>query len=287
MIFEQKQRLFALAGAVAMGALLAACGEDKGDVAATVNGEAIYESDINQRMAQLPANLVQGREADIRRQLTESLVQQSLMEQEADKLNVENSDEFKNAMEQAEEQIKARLVIQQKVNAAVTDEAIAAAYEANKSRLAFPAVKARHILVASRQEAEDLIKVANASNFAQLASEKSIGPSKEQGGDLGWFRKEAMIPAFADVAFKTAPGTVASTPVQTQFGWHVVLVEDKNDTFIPPLEAVKEQIRQQLGQEVVAGVMRDLRQSAQVEYKDESLAPAAAEQTAPAAGASQ
>lgn len=272
-----------LGGMVAASAMLAACGEDKGQVAATVNGEAIYENDINSRMAQLPANLVQGREADIRRQLAESLVQQSLMEQEADKLNVTSEKEFKDAMAQAEEQLKARFVMKKKVDAAVTDEAIAAAYEANKSKMAFPAVKARHILVATQTEAQDLIKVANKSNFAQLATEKSVGPSKEQGGDLGWFRKEAMIPQFADVAFRTPVGQVAQQPVQTQFGWHVVLVEDKNDNFIPPLDAVKEQIRQQLGQEVVAGVISEMRQQAKVEYKDAALAPVA-DANAPAAG---
>jgi len=281
--FSLNNKAFLLSGMVATAALLTACGDK--DVAAKVNGAPIYEAEINERMTELPANLVQGREDDVRRQLLEGLVQQAVIQQEAKKLNIDESDEFETAMAQAEQQIKARLVMKAKVDAAVTNEAVAAAYEANKQRLTFPAVKARHILVATEKEARDLIAIANPTNFASLATEKSIGPSKDQGGDLGWFRKEAMIPAFADVAFATPAGQVASTPVQTQFGWHVVLVEDKNDAYAPPLEAVQEQIRQQLSQEVMAGVMRDMRTSANVDYVDATLAPATQEnQPTPAAG---
>ena len=272
-----------LLAAVALAALLAGCGEDKGTgkVVATVNGEAIHESQINDQLSQIPANLLEGREADIRRQITENLVQKTILSQEAKKLNVEKNPSFTTVLNNAKEQLEANFVMQTKVNQVLTDEALRNVYEAQKANLAFPAVKAKHILVSTEAEAENLIKIANPDNFSDLARQHSTGPSKDQGGDLGWFRKEAMIPEFANVAFNTPKGTVASRPVKTQFGWHVILVEDRNDAYVPPFEAVADQLRQQLSQEVVQGTLRDMRQSAKVEYKDASLAPEAA---APAAG---
>jgi peptidyl-prolyl cis-trans isomerase C len=276
-----------LLAAVALSALLAACGDEKGtgNVVATVNGEAIYESQINEQLSQIPANLLEGREADIRRQITENLVQKTLLSQEAEKLNVEKDPSFTAVLNNAREQLEANFVIQNKVNAALTDETLRNVYETQKDRLAFPAVKAKHILVSTEAEAQNLIRIANPDNFSDLARQSSTGPSKDQGGDLGWFRREAMIPEFASVAFSTPKGTVAQQPVKTQFGWHVILVEDRNDAYVPPFEAVAEQLRQQLAQEVVQGSLQEMRAAAKVEYKDASLAPQGAESSAqPAAG---
>ena len=271
--------------AVALSALLAACGEDKGsgNVVATVNGESIYESQINEQLAQIPANLLQGRETEIRRQITENLIQKTLLSQEAQKLNVEKDPSFTTVLANAKEQLEANFVIQSKINAALTDETLRNVYETQKDRLAFPAVKAKHILVNTEAEAQNIIRIANPDNFSDLARQQSTGPSKEQGGELGWFRREAMIPEFASVAFNTPKGTVAAQPVKTQFGWHVILVEDRNDAYVPPFETVAEQLRQQLSQEVVQGSLQEMRSSDKVEYKDASLAPQGAE-TAPAAG---
>ncbi len=141
--------------------------------------------------------------------------------------------------------------------------------------MAFPAVKARHILVATQKDANDIIQIANRGNFAQLASERSIGPSKDQGGDLGWFRKEAMIPAFADVAFKTPVGSVASQPVQTQFGWHVIKLEETRIKEAPALDAVRDELRRQVEQDVVKAHIDALVEKANVDTSaSEGIDPA-------------
>ncbi len=271
---------------VAASLLLAACGkdDDSGKVVATVNGQSIKDGAITQQMAQMPPQMVQGNEATIRRQLLDQLVQQNIIDQEATKANVEADVVYQQQLKQAERQIKAGVLLQRKVDSVLTPDALRQAYESTKAQRAFPAVKARHILVATEAEAKALILAATPQNFAQLAREKSVGPSKDNGGELGWFRREAMTPEFAKVAFNTPAGTVAQAPVQTQFGWHVVLVEERNEKFIPPFEQVAQGIKQELSGQVAQAYLAELRKNAQIAYTDPSDAPQAAPQVAPAAG---
>lgn len=276
-------RLRTLFAATLMGtaALLAACGNDdkgEGKVLATVNGTDIRESLVTEQMSKLPPQLVQGRESEIRRQLVDRLIEQELIQQAVKQEKIESQPAYKEQLEQAKRQIEANLLIQKKIDTTLTPQVLQQAYEQTKTARAFPAVKARHILVATEAEANALIAVANPSNFAQLAKEKSIGPSKDSGGELGWFRREAMVPEFASVAFATPVGSVARTPVKTQFGWHVILVEDKNDKYIPPFEQVAEALKQELSQQVVQGYMSELRQNATVNYSDD-VQPAAGPST--------
>ncbi|MFZ2587363.1 MAG: peptidylprolyl isomerase [Alphaproteobacteria bacterium] len=273
-------RSFLMMAALATALTLSACGDadKKGETLATVNGDKLVSGEVDKQMANLPAQLVQGREADIKRQLLDRLVEQKLIEQEIKRTNVESEQAFKDQLENARKQIAANMVVQKKVNEVLTPAVLQQAYDATKAQRAFPAVKARHILVATEAEANNLITVATPATFEQLAREKSIGPSKDNGGELGWFRREAMVPEFAAVAFSTPVGSIARTPVKTQFGWHVVMVEEKNDKYVPPLEQVAEQIKQELSQQVIQGYLADLRKNAKIDYA-EGMAP-----VAPAAG---
>jgi peptidyl-prolyl cis-trans isomerase C len=269
-----------LAVGVALAAMLAACGgDDKGTGAtlATVNGSPIKESRIAEQLAQIPQNLLQGREAEIRKQLLDRVIDQELVAQEAKKMEIEKDAEYQQRLKLMTLQLQADAVMARKISETVTDAAIQGAYEARKAQLAFPAVKAKHILVASEGEANAIIAIATPQNFSQLAKEKSTGPSAQQGGDLGWFRREAMIPAFASVAFSTPVGTVAKTPVKTQFGYHVILVEDRNNAYVPPVDQVAPQIREELAQTVVQGYLGDLRKNATISYADTPAAAPAAE----------
>lgn len=273
-----------LLAAVSMAVLLAGCGgKDGGNGAtlATVNGTAVKESRVSDQLAQIPPALLQGREADVKRQILDRVIDQELIAQEAKKLKVESDPEYKKQLEAVASQLQANFVLAHKVSETLTPDTLAKAYEATKAQHTFPAVKAKHILVGTEKEADDIIKIANAQNFSDLAKKYSKGPSANTGGDLGWFRREAMIPEFATVAFNTPVGTVASSPVKTQFGWHVILVEDRNDKYVPPMEQLEPQLRQELGQQVVQGYLADLRKNATITYAD--AAPAAAT-VAPAAG---
>lgn len=265
-------RFFGKMMMVSATVLLVACGggEDAGTGAtlATVNGTAIKESKVNEQLAQIPADLLKGREADVRRQLLDRVIDQELVAQEAKRLDIKNDEEYKKQLRIVELQMQANAVINKKVAEVVTTEKLREAYEATKTQRAFPAVKAKHILVPTETEARAVIQVANPQNFSDLAKAKSKGPSAQQGGDLGWFRREAMIPEFASVAFATPIGTVATTPVKTQFGWHVVLVEDRNDKYVPPFEQLEGQLRQELTEQVVQGYLGELRKGATITYAE-------------------
>lgn len=260
-----------------LAAALTACGDkdgDSGKTLATVNGKPIKESRMDAQLAQIPANLLQGREAEVRAQLLDGMIQQELLAQEAQKEKITDLPEYKEQMRQASLQLQTNLVIAKKVSETVTPAAIQQAYEANKAKMTYPAVKAKHVLVPTEQQAKDLIKIATPENFSQLAKQYSKGPSAEQGGDLGWFRREAMIPEFAAVAFSTPVGSVASTPVKTQFGWHVILVEDRNEQYVPPMEQVEPQLRGELTQATVQGYIQELRKAATITMADGSATTA-------------
>ena len=266
---QVKTSIFVLAATLALG--LAACGdksEGTGKTLATVNGQDIRESLVNDQLKQIPANLLQGREANVRQQVLEGIIQQALLKQEAKKENITGQEAYKTQLAAIEAQLQANLLLSQKVSETVTTDKLRQAYEANKAKLAFPAVKAKHVLVPAEAQARDLIKIATPANFSELAKQYSKGPSAESGGELGWFRREAMIPEFAALAFSTPVGTVATTPVKTQFGWHVILVEDRNEQYVPPFEQVEPQLRQELSQSAAQQFLQDLRKKATVTYSD-------------------
>jgi len=276
-----KVGLFAVVAASAL--VLAGCGdkdEQTGETLATVNGVAVKESRVADQMAQIPAALMQGREADVKRQILDRVIDQELVAQEAKRLKITSDAEYKKQLALVENQLQANFVIAKKVSDTLTTETLKKAYEASKANNTFPAVKASHILVPTESEANALLAQVTPQNFAEMAKKFSKGPSAPQGGELGWFRREAMIPEFASVAFNTPVGTVAKTPVKTQFGWHVILVEDRNDKYTPPFEQMEQQLKQEMSQQVVQGYLGDLRKGATITYA-EGAAPA--DQTAPAA----
>lgn len=237
-------------------------------VAATVNGKPVYEGQVEAQLANIPAQLIQNRENEIRSQILNELIERELIRQAAKNEGIQQTDTYQEQMHQTRQQLLTNTLLQQKAAAAVTDEAMRQRYEQRKADLAFPAVKARHILVKSEEEAQDLLKVATPQNFNELAQEKSQGPSAQRGGDLGYFRREAMVPAFADVAFNTTPGTIAQEPVQTQFGWHVIYVEDKQEAYVPPMQTVANQLRSEISQEAIQNYVNNLREDAAINIKD-------------------
>jgi len=133
-------------------------------------------------------------------------------------------------------------------------------------------VKARHILVKTKEEAEDIIKqLDKGADFAKLAKEKSTGPSADKGGELGFFTKDQMVPEFSKAAFALKPGEYTKEPVKTQFGWHVIQVEDKRTTPPPPLDQVADQVKQVLMRERYFDVLKDARKNMKVDVKDPTL----------------
>jgi peptidyl-prolyl cis-trans isomerase C len=134
-------------------------------------------------------------------------------------------------------------------------------------------VHARHILVPTEDEAKAiLVQLKGGADFATLAKEKSKDPGAAEGGDLGYFTKDQMVPEFADVAFKLDKGQL-SDPVKTQFGWHIIKVEDKRTKPTPTFDQVKPQIENYVAHRAQAQLVENLRKSATIERLDKPAAP--------------
>ncbi len=168
---------------------------------------------------------------------------------------------------------RARLITQALIentleNSPVTDDEIKAIYDeqyAGKTKQEF---KARHILVKTEDEAKALIKqLDGGADFAQLAKEHSTGPSSSAGGDLGWFEKDMMVKPFADAVASMSNGTHSSSPVNTQFGWHIILREDAKDLGAVELAQVKDDIISSLRTQKLRALINKLRENAKFEVK--------------------
>lgn len=243
--------------------------KESGAVLAKVNGKPVKESALERHFSDIPAEAIAGQEDAIKRQILERLIEQEIIKQEMKKLGLNEDPEYRKQKKLLIGQLQYQMVLNHKLKEAVTDEKIQARYEETKEQRAYPAIRASHILVKDEAEAKKLARKATPENFAELAKENSLGPTSTQGGDLGWFSKDAMVPAFAEVAFATDTGKVAKNPVQTQFGWHVVYVADRNDAFVPPLTPQLESvIRNELNQQVAAAYLAELKNTAEVTYTD-------------------
>ncbi|MGA0974649.1 MAG: peptidylprolyl isomerase [Sedimenticolaceae bacterium] len=168
---------------------------------------------------------------------------------------------------------RARLITQALIentleNSSITDDEIKAVYNeqyAGKTKQEF---KARHILVKTEDEAKALIKqLDGGADFAQLAKEHSTGPSSSAGGDLGWFEKDMMVKPFADAVASMSNGTHSGSPVNTQFGWHIILREDAKDLGAVELAQVKDDITSSLRTQKLRALINKLRENAKVEVK--------------------
>jgi peptidyl-prolyl cis-trans isomerase C len=213
-----------------------------------------------------------------REQLISYLADIIMVTQAADKKNLADNPDFKRRLAFLRNKLLMGYELQQEAKTAVTDEALHQTYdEAVKSMAGQEEVRARHILVESEDEAKALLEqLKNGADFATLAKEKSKDPGAAEGGDLGYFTKDQMVPEFADVAFKMYPGQL-SNPVKTQFGWHVIKVEDRRTKQPPEFDKVKDQIEAFLARKAQTDFITKLRQSAKVDRLDKP-----AEQNKPA-----
>jgi peptidyl-prolyl cis-trans isomerase C len=223
---------------------------------------AVAEEEIGAQLAQVPA------EAKLE-QLVSYLTDMLLLTQAAEKQNVAESDEFKRRLAHLRKKLLMETLLQQETKAAVTDASMHKVYDdAVKQMGGEKEVRARHILVATEEEAKAIVEdLKKGGDFAEIAKQKSKDTSAAQGGDLDYFTKSQMVPEFAEAAFKMEKGQV-SEPVKTQFGWHVIKVEDMRDKQPPPFESVKGQIETYLTRKAQAEFVAKLRQDAKIERLD-------------------
>lgn len=242
-------------------------GDASDPVVATVDGSPIYRSDVVAVQRTLPAQFQQLPIEVLFPAVVERLIDTKLVVNAGRKENLQNDEEVKRRLTGLEDRVIQEVYLTRKVEAAVTDQAVKERYEQlAKTTPAKEEISARHILVQTEAEAKTVIAdLKKGGDFAEIAKTKSIDPSgKQNGGDLGYFSREEMVPEFSEAAFKLKDGETTDTPVKSQFGWHVIRVEARR-TQAPSLDEMRDQISNDLSQEVVSGMVGKLREGAKVE----------------------
>jgi peptidyl-prolyl cis-trans isomerase C len=266
-----------LAGTAALLAL-GACGPGKdakpadpaatSPTVATVNGKAISQRTVDLIVKQGAAS---GRPdtPESRKAIIDQLSLQMVVAEEAVKKGLEKSPEVTDQLEAIKTSVLANAYVQDYIKTnPVTDDALKAEYERIKATVSGTEYKARHILVAREAEAREIVArlKKDPGSFAKLATEKSKDPgSAAKGGDLGWFDPRGMVPEFAAALSKMEKGKSSNEPVRSQFGYHVILLEDTRPVEPPPLDAVKAQLGQQLQQQNVQKHLDALKAAAKIE----------------------
>jgi peptidyl-prolyl cis-trans isomerase C len=243
-------------------------------VVARAEGIAVTEGDLAMA-AEDPALSLPGMgDAQKRDLLVSYMVDLKLGAKAAAAAKVGDSPDFARKLAYFRDKLLLDEYLDREVKKAVTPEAARALYdETVKTMKPEPEVRARHILVEQEDEAKKAhARVKGGESFERVAEELSKDPgSKGEGGDLGFFAKDRMVAPFAEAAFKLEPGQV-SEPVKSQFGWHVIKVEEKRVKPIPPFEEMKEQVDQYLTRKAQQDLVLKLRQSAKIERLDEPKA---------------
>jgi peptidyl-prolyl cis-trans isomerase C len=282
---SRRLSLVRIGAAVAMAAFAAsgAMAQDDATVA-TINGEPVTEADLALAMADLEQQFAQLPEAQRRAAALSAIIEIRLMSKAADDKGFDDDAEFQQRMELLRQRALHSAYIEEEIAASITDEEIRARYDQEVA--ATPPtneVRARHILVATEEEAKAIIAELDAGgDFEALANEHTTDPSgKASGGDLGYFGPGQMVPEFEKAAFALEPGQYTKEPVQSQFGFHIIRVEDKRATQPPAFEQVQAQIRSLVLREKYFAAVEALRSAAQIEIADEAL-KAAIEPAAPA-----
>ena len=237
------------------------------DALATVNGKAIKQS-VYDYIAKDAAARGQKVDAQVKQAITNKLIDSELVYQEAQKLGLDKQADYIAREELSRRELLTSTFLQDFVKKnPVSDADTKAAYEEYKKAYGDKEYSARHILVKTEVEAKDIIaQLGKGGDFAKIAKEKSMDPgSKDKGGDLGWFSPASMVKPFSDVAVNLQKGAISMSPVQTQFGWHVIKLIDTRTAQPLPYEKVKDGLQKNLQQRDLEKMMAELRTKAKVD----------------------
>lgn len=236
---------------------------------AKLNGEDIYLDEVLRLVEKLPEEIRQQPLETYFDRLIDDIVDSRLAAAAGNEAGLTNDERVIEQMSIAAQRVLAEAWINSELRKSITDEAVQQAYDIfvadEQSR---HEVRARHILVKEKAEAEAVIaELQGGADFAELAKKRSTGPSGPNGGDLGYFPRGAMVPAFENAAFALEAGSFTQTPVQTQFGWHIILVEEKRIAEAPTIEELAPQLRQNLISQNLGRLLDSLRTNARIERR--------------------
>ncbi|HUN45552.1 MAG TPA: peptidylprolyl isomerase [Stellaceae bacterium] len=254
--------------ALAQTAAPAAAPAQGDPVVARVNGSELHRSDVVAARQMLPPQVQQMPFEQVYPLLLDRMVTEMVVAQAGRKQKLADDPEVKKKMAQIQDQVIEEAYLNRYLKSTLTEDKIKARYaQFAKEQKPQEQVNARHILVKTEDEAKAVIaELKKGGDFAALAKQKSSDPgSKDNGGDLGWFGKDEMVPEFADAAFKLQKGQYTDTPVKTQFGYHIIKVEDRRTAPPPTLEEARPQLVAQLQRELYEAKIKELRSGAKIE----------------------
>ena len=253
----------------------AAAAETPDPVVATVDGMEILRSEVERAQQLLPAQYQQMPFERVFEPLLERIINIRLAAKAGRAENLHDDEKVQEQVARFEDRLIEQAYLDQRIAAAVTDEAVKARYQATaKDFKAEDEVRARHILLKTEKEAKAIIaELDGGADFAALAGQKSTGPSKAQGGDLGYFTRERMVKPFADAVFALETGGYTPEPVKSQFGWHVIKLEERRKTQRPAFEKQEESLRDAMAQEVITRIFTELRKDTNIVRFDANGAP--------------
>lgn len=257
-----------LAAILAATTLPAQAADNKDPVVAIVNGTELHASALMAYRRSLPPQMASQVPYEA---LLDSMINNALIFEQGKKDGTDKDPEVKQALKDIEQQLVVKAWMGKKLKTTVNDAAVKQAYDkflANYKPQ--EEVHARHVLSDSEEGAKAIIaELKKGADFAETAKTKSKDPSaKQNGGDLGYFAKDEMVPQFADAAFAMQAGQLLDAPVKTQFGWHVIKVEDRRMSTAPAFEQVQPMLREQLAEETADRLLSDMRGKAKVKRFD-------------------
>ncbi|MDG2284159.1 MAG: peptidylprolyl isomerase [Alphaproteobacteria bacterium] len=236
-------------------------------VVARVMGEEIFLAEILRMAERLPEQYKKLPLPAVYPSLLQRSIDARLVAAAGYAAGYADNEEVKNRLKAAESQIISEIYLTDAVGKRITEDALREEYERRKAKMTGgDQIKARHILLESEEDARAVIEELNkGGDFGELAADKSTGPSASNGGDLGWFGEGQMVPEFSEAAFGMEPGNFTTEPVKTQFGWHVILVEDRKASEPPTFEQTRQQLSSEMSGTILQEMLGGLREKTEVE----------------------
>ena len=261
-------KLSRLAGLLVAGAIISApaLAAEKGKAFATVNGQPISQTVYNAFVAEQKAQGAPD-SPELQNAVKEELVRREILAQEAKKKGMDKNPNIQGQIELAKQAVLIRAFLSEHVKANPISEAqLKAEYDVIKNNLGSTEYKSRHVLVEKEEEAKAIIaKLDKGEKFSELAKQSKDPGSKDKGGELGWSSPAAYVKPFGEALTKLKKGEYTKTPVQSDFGYHVIQLDDSRPANPPPFDQVKPQMQQRASQQQIETLVKELRSKAKVD----------------------
>ncbi len=283
---------YALAATLALVPLTASAQDTQPEpgrdpVVAIVAGDEIHLSEVVDSKSQLPQQYQSMPMEAMFPSLVERVIDIRLVAREARANGLADDPDVRRELARIENQIISQVFLTRQIEAMITEEEVQSRYDEHIAALPpDEEISARHILLETEEDALAVIaSLQGGADFIELAAEKSIGPSADRGGDIGYFGRGNVVPEFADAAFAIEPGQISETPVQSEFGWHVIRVDDRRAVAPPSLEEMRQQLVSEISQRLIAELIGELRDAATIERFNMDGSPKTEPEAEPAAEA--